>query len=166
MLLKENIVEEQTHSEYETERNKPMPNRIHGKIQGKIVYLLISKFEDKYEFSSEVTLKTVPNSTPDICIFPKKVLDWKEVEAKESEAPITTVEIISPSQSIDEMIRKILNLYFPFGIKSAWLVMPPPMRAICVVTPDGKKKFYDSGILTDPVTGIEMDVDMVFEGMK
>ena len=32
--------------------------------------------------------------------------------------------------------------------------------------PDGKKKYFDSGKLKDPVTGIEIEVDKVFEGMK
>ncbi len=162
MLLKE----ENAISDYEKERNKPLPDRIHGVLQIKIGFLLVLNFGEEFEFSSEVSLKTTPDTTPDICVFPKKVLDWQEVEAKEKEAPITTIEIISPSQSLDEMTRKVIQTYFPMGVQSAWIVMPPPMRAICILTPDGKKKFYDSGILKDPVTGIELEVDKVFEGMK
>ncbi len=167
MLLKEeNIAEENNISEYETERNKPMPNRIHGTIQSAIIFLLMLKYKGEFNFTSEVSLDSTPPTTPDISIFNSKILDWQTIEAKEKEVPQTTIEIISPSQSLDEMTRKVIQTYFPMGVQSAWIVMPPPMRAICVLTPDGKKKFYDTGILKDPATGIELEVDKVFEGLK
>ena len=106
-------------SQYEIERNKPMPNRIHGQIQGDLVFLLNLHYREKYNFSSEVSLATTPGSTPDICIFPKKKLSLKTIKAKEEEAPITTIEIQSPSQSIEELQHKACNLYFPMGVKSA-----------------------------------------------
>ena len=61
-------------SSYEIERNKPMPNRIHGVLQGDISFLLNLQYRKKYEFSSEVSLATTPSSTPDICIYPKRKL--------------------------------------------------------------------------------------------
>lgn len=168
-MLKNDVFPEETRSdisEYELERNKPMPNRIHGKIQTQLTFQLHLKCFENYDYPNEVTLDTTPPSTPDICIFPKKELDWKTTKEKEEEVPITTIEIISPSQDILEMGKKIHQLYFPMGVKSAWLVMPPPFKSFCIMTPDGKNRFFESGTLTDPVTGIEIEVEKVFVGMK
>ncbi|MEZ4960491.1 MAG: Uma2 family endonuclease [Saprospiraceae bacterium] len=168
-MLKDDIFTDDsptTSTDYETERNKPMPNRIHGTIQTKISVMLTIEFGDKYDFPNEVTLATTPASTPDICIFPKRELDWATTEAKEQEVPITTIEIVSPSQSLDEMAKKIWQTYFPIGVQSAWIVMPPPFKAIYVLTPDGGKHFFDQGTLTDAATGVELEVEKVFEGLK
>lgn len=151
-------------SSYEIERNKPLPNRIHGVLQGDLVFLLNLQYRKKYQFSSEVSLATSPSSTPDICIFPKKKLDIMEVEAKETEAPITTIEIQSPSQSPDELVKKIHQLYFPMGVKSAWLVLPA-LKAIQIITPD-EQVLFSKGKLKDPATNIELDIKEIFENLK
>ncbi len=156
------------HEDYVTQRNKPMPNRIHGTIQLNLGTQLVIHFGDQFDFSSEVTLDTTPASTPDIVIFTKKeqALDWKTTRAKEKEVPLTTIEIMSPSQTFDEMAKKIWEIYFPLGVKSSWIVLPPPFKAIYVLTPDEKKHFFDAGTMTDPATGIHLDLDKVFQGVK
>ena len=151
-------------SAYETERNKPMPNRIHGVLQGDLIFLLNLQYRKKYQFPSEVSLATTPSSTPDICIFPKKKLDLMKVEAKETEAPITTIEIQSPSQSPDELVKKIHQLYFPMGVKSAWLVLPA-LKAIQIITPN-EQFLFSKGKLKDPITNIELDIKEIFENLK
>jgi len=151
-------------SSYEIERNKPMPNIIHGQLQGDLVFLLNLTYRKKYNISSEVSLATSPSSTPDICIFPKKKLDIMKVEAKETKAPITTIEIQSPSQSPDELVKKIHQLYFPMGVKSAWLVLPA-LKAIQIITPNAQVLF-SKGKLKDPVTNIELDIKEIFENLK
>lgn len=149
---------------YEIERNKPMPNRIHGQIQGDLVFLLNLKYRKKFNFSSEVSLATTPSSTPDICIFSIKKLDIMEIDAREKEAPITTIEIQSPSQSPDELVKKVHQLYFPMGVKSAWIVLPA-LKAIQVLTPKGNELFSE-GILKDATTGIELKIKEIFENLK
>jgi Uma2 family endonuclease len=147
-----------TTQDYETERNKPMPNRIHGTIQTRIVVLL-DKYSDKYQFSSEVTLDTTPPSTPDILVFPKKQLSWKMVEAKEKDMPITTIEILSPSQTIDDLAEKAWNVYFP---KSAWIVVPQ-LKTVTILLPNDEQLLFSQGTLKDPVTGIEFSVEKIFD---
>lgn len=46
-------------SAYEIERDKPIPNLIHGVLQSSIIELLV-KYEDKYMFPSELSLATMP----------------------------------------------------------------------------------------------------------
>jgi len=118
-------------SSYEIERNKPLPNRIHGVLQGDLVFLLNLQYRK---------------------------------EAKETEAPITTIEIQSPSQSPDELVKKIHQLYFPMGVKSAWLVLPA-LKAIQIITPD-EQVLFSKGKLKDPATNIELDIKEIFENLK
>jgi len=151
-------------SQYEIERNKPMPNRIHGVLQADLIFLLKLNYQKKYQISSEVSLATTPSSTPDLTIFPKKKLSLKTIKAKEEEAPITTIEIQSPSQSIEELQHKAWNLYFPMGVKSAWIVIPS-LKAVKILLPDDQEFFFNSGKLKDPVTNIEIEVKEIFANM-
>lgn len=157
-----------TYSDYETERNKPIPNQLHSKIQLELGFLLKLNYNDQFDFYSELTLDSEPASTPDLCIFPKnkKDIDWKDVEAKFKEIPTTTIEIVSPSQSMNQMAKKVWDIYFPMGVQSAWLINPPPFKTVYILTPDGNQLVFDSGILKDPVTNIEVDLKKVFSGMK
>ncbi len=149
---------------YEIERNKPMPNFVHGVLQSKISRLLGNQYEDKFLFPNELSLATTPSSTPDICIYPKRKLSVINLEAKEAEAPITTIEIQSPSQSIDELINKTHNLYFPMGVKSAWIVIPA-LKAIQVIFPKKEHLLFTTGELKDPTTKIVLNIDKVFEDL-
>lgn len=166
MNLHENIENEAVEqlSDYEIERNKPMPNRIHGTLQSKINFLLLLAYSDQFSFPNELSLDTTPSSTPDICIYPKKELDIKVAMAKEKEAPLTTIEIISPSRSLNELMHKAWDIYFPMGVKSAWIVLPE-FKAIQVVLPNDEKHYFDSGTLTDPATGIQISIEKVFEDL-
>lgn len=152
-------------SQYEIERNKPMPNRIHGAIQAQIGFLLIQNYGKTYQFISELNLATTPGTTPDICIYPKKKLSLKTVQAKEEDAPVTTIEIQSPSQSIEELQGKAWNQYFPMGVQSAWIVIPS-LKAIKILLPDDREFFFNSGNLNDPVSSIEIEIEKVFEDLK
>jgi Uma2 family endonuclease len=91
-------------------------------------------------------------------------LDVKEVEAKEKKPPLTTIEIQSPSQSFNEMMHKARDLYFPMGVKSAWIVVPE-VKAIHVIMPDDNHLYFSVGMLKGPATGIEIPVERVFEDL-
>jgi Uma2 family endonuclease len=151
-------------SDYELERNKPMPNRIHGVVQSALIIQLDRSCGERYQFASELSLDTRPASTPDLCIYPQKRLNPRFTEAKESEPPLTTIEIISPSQSLHELMHKAWDLYFPMGVKSAWIVVPE-LKGIHILLPNDEKFYFGSGLLTDPATGIQVDVDKVFKNL-
>lgn len=148
-------------SQYELERNKPIPNRIHGVLQIDLGFLLKLNYRKKYQFSSEVTLATTPGSTPDISIFPKKKLSLKNIKAKEEEPPITTIEIQSPSQSIESLQDTIWNLYFPMGVQSAWIIIPS-LKAVKILLADDTELFFNTGKLKDPTTNIEIEIKEIF----
>ncbi len=163
-IVEQPVVDVEPLSDYEIERGKPMPNRIHGTIQSKINRLLGNGYDGRYQFPNELSLATTPPTTPDICIYPKKKLDVRAVEAKETEMPITTIEILSPSQTIDELQDKVWDIYFPAGVRSAWIVVPE-LKVIQLLLPEGEPRVFHKNTLSDPATGIEMDVDAVFEDL-
>ncbi len=165
-VLEEEIVEEIALSDYEMERNKPMPNLVHGLIQSKIATTLDRMgYSEKFVFPSELALDTQPRaSTPDICIYPKQKVDIKTMTARQANPPITTIEILSPNQSLNELMHKAWDLYFPFGVQSAWIVVPE-IRVIHVMQADNSQKLFTTGLLTDPATGIQIEVEKVFEDL-
>lgn len=153
-------------SDYELERGKPMPDEIHAALQAQMIFLLKSLYRKAYSFRSELTLATQPTaSTPDICIYPKHKIAVNRVEAKATEPPFTTIEIQSPSQSIEELRNKAFQLYFPMGVQSAWIVVPA-MRAIQIFTPNEKFKAFTEGYVTDAVTEIQLSIDEIFEELE
>ncbi len=164
LLATSTAVESPYESDYETERNKPMPNRIHGVIQHKIGFLLELQYADRFQFPNELSLATTPGSTPDICIFHKRKLDLKTTMAREEEVPITTIEILSPSQSINELMHKAWDIYFPMGVQSAWIVIPE-LKAIQLLLPDDPPQTFYQNMLTDPATGIQIAIEKVFEDL-
>ena len=163
MEFTEPLISEVTTTEnYETERNKPMPNKLHSHLQFQIGFQLKANYDDQFSFYPELSLDTNPGSTPDLCIYPKeKKIVKREVTARESVMPLTTIEIISPSQSFDAMTNKIRDIYFEKGVKSAWLVLPS-INAVHVFIPNQKSLYFDGGVLEDPTTGIRIDLDKIF----
>lgn len=147
-------------SDYELERGKPMPSKNHGIIQARLIVQLDKSQE--YQPISEFTLELIPGRpmTPDISICPREPMDLWHDEVRGVLPPVSAIEIVSMSQSSDEMRRKVRD-YLDHGVKSCWLV-DPPMQEITVFTADGKKKTFEQGIVTDPVTGLTVDLDAVF----
>ncbi|MEM6963475.1 MAG: Uma2 family endonuclease [Bacteroidota bacterium] len=149
--------------EYEIERNKPMPSRNHSIIQSRLNIALGKKYDDRYEFMTEVNL-TLPNvkpSVPDISIFPKVEIDLLQDEIRVTEPPITTIEILSPKQALDDLKDKIFDIYFPASVQSSWIVVPT-FRTVYIFTPNKKYQTFNSGTLNDPATGITLELDDFF----
>ena len=98
-----------------------MPNLHHGVIQANLIFELRRKYSQAFRTLSELTLDTPPNgSTPDVLIYPFFEVDFAvEYPSKRTDAPLVTIEIQSPSQSLDEMVDKAA-VYFQFGVKSCW----------------------------------------------
>ncbi len=82
---------------------------------------------------------------------------------KMNQMPLTTVEILSSTQSLSSIIQKIKQYYFPAGVKSAWVIIPE-LLAIVLYSPDKDDyEWFKSGKMTDPATGITVDVKEVFD---
>lgn len=162
-LLTESGTEVVELSQYEIERNKPMPSKNHSIVQGNLITELNVRYRKTYSFFSEldIVMPEKPNCVPDIAIYPKLKIDFLDDVIGMTEMPLTAIDIVSSTQSDYEIVRKI-NRYFQAGVKSCWLVNPP-LQAISVYSEIGKYTFFNADMtFSDPVTGIELPLTDIF----
>ncbi|MCA1964042.1 MAG: Uma2 family endonuclease [Prosthecobacter sp.] len=144
---------------YLQERGKPMPGPEHAYCQ----LNLGSEFKKSKGFValSELNLELEGRRTvPDICLYTQE--EWNSIRHQTwvTLPPRIAVEIISPSQTIEEMTGKINDL-LAAGVPSVWLLLPFA-RVITIFQKDAPLISATSGVLTDPATGISVNVDEVF----
>ena len=143
-----------------SKEEKPMPSKNHARLENRFAVAL-SRFE-QYEAFIELSLQLkTKDAVPDVCLFDAEKADWLNDEIKVSEVPLLTIEILSPTQAVDELKDKIFNVYFPVGVKSCWIVVPT-LKMIAIFTPDGEVRNYIGGIVKDPVLGVEVDIKDIF----
>lgn len=149
-------------SQYEQERGKPMPSKLHGHIQSNINILLGGSYWDKFSFFSELNLQLNGwDSVPDISIFPKMNFNYSQDEIKVTEPPLCTIEILSPTQSMQELISKA-EKYFSCGVKSCWLVIPGVKNIYVFSSSTDYQIFRDTETLHDPVIDVRLELSKVF----
>ena len=161
-LLVETVVEQEI-SQYEIEINKPMPSKNHSIVQGNLTTEINILFRKQFTLMPEVeiAMPSKPNCVPDIAIYPKLTFNFLDDELVMTDMPLTAIEIVSPSQSDNDIIKKI-NRYFEAGVKSCWFVMSG-FQAISVYSSIGKYEFFTSEMtLIDRATGIELPLGDIF----
>ena len=147
-------------SDYEIERGKPMPSKNHSYIQSNLI-IALAGYRKKFDFLSEISLELNEwQSTPDIGIFPKLNIDFRHDEIRMTEPPLCAIEIISPSQSIQELADKAQQ-YLDAGVQSVWLVIPP-IQTVVVYQKDGSYESFSKASFTDPSLDITLDLNSVF----
>ena len=146
-------------SDYQIERGKPRPILQHAAVQIKLAV----QFDPQPGFRvfSELTIGLGgAKFTPDLSIYPFETVDYTEAEGLRTVPPLVCIEIISPSQSTVELIGRS-EVYFAHGVKSCWIV-DPALQAITILQPGELRRIVDSGIATDPATGLTVDLAKVF----
>ena len=81
-------------------------------------------------------------------------------ETKLNQVPVGVVEIISPSQTQEELVEKA-GLYFAAGVQSYWLVNPV-FRIIHVMHSLDEYKNVIEGTLTDNRLNISLEMSEIF----
>lgn len=151
---------QETISDYERERGKPMPSKLHSVAQTNLT-IALSSYSPKYSVLSELTLELDERElTPDLSVYEGLEVDFTQDEVRLTEPPLLTVEIGSPTQGIQELIDKIRFL-LNHGVQSCWLVQPQ-LRTITVYSGDLESKTYSDGTVTDPNLDVEVAIDDVF----
>lgn len=150
-------------SDYELERGKPMPSKLHGYIQNRIGFLLTRDYENLYTVFTELTIKGAEKDlVPDIALYFNKDINLEEEEIRMEKAPVAVVEILSPSQSLSELTKKCKK-YFEIGVKSYWLVLPE-LRTIYVFNePTDHTVFTKEEMLQDNALNVTMDFKALFK---
>ncbi len=147
--------------EYEEQRGKPMPSKNHGIVQSNLI-IALGPFRKEFTIVSELSLELEGRPfVPDISVFPKLPVDWHNDEATLSDPPSLVIEILSPTQAVDDLVKKA-DVYFAAGVRSCWIVQPS-LKMIAALAPDAEPEFHARGTVVDPATGIEVAVEDVFQ---
>ena len=152
-------------SDYELERGKSMPSKLHGRLQAKLIGLLYISYGQTHTIYSELSVALPPlyaKQVPDIALYSGVATYAAVDEIVVSEPPLTTIEILSPTQSLAELTNKIEG-YLAAGVKSCWLVLPE-LRSVSVSTQLGSYQTFDNPAkLVDPATGVELELSALFQ---
>ena len=107
----------------------------------------------------ELTLDIDKGVTPDISVFSISQVkpNFLRDIVKLQEALRLAIEILSPTQSIQELLEKASGLV-KGGVRAVWTVEPYG-RTVFVTTPDGDRIFHGQTLETD---GIKVDFGKVF----
>jgi Uma2 family endonuclease len=147
-------------SDYERERGKPMPSKTHAVTQENLLDVFIP-YKHLYRRLPELTLRLNGEKfVPDISLYPRNASDWYENEIEMTLPPLLTIEIVSPSQSIDEMSIKA-EKYIAAGVRSVWLVLPS-LAGVMILHAGRKARFFSEGDLIDDELDIRFPIDEVF----
>lgn len=135
----------------------------HSRLTSRITWLLSAAYEAQYDVLAELEFElSTGRLKPDVAVLPKLTYNWREDIVRFPEPPLTAIEILSPTQAFDAVASKIEKLYFPAGVRSAWLVVPF-VKTIHLFLPDGVIVTVASGALQDPATGIELELSDIFK---
>lgn len=145
---------------YEKDRGKPMPSFNHGVVQANLIIALNVACRDRFLIASELSLASEPPMTPDISICRVRQPDWLHDEIRVEEAPLATVEIVSPSQSISDFVPRI-EAYFRFGVQSVWLALPP-LKQVAVFVPGSEPVVFGKGKVVDAALDVSVALDEIF----
>lgn len=144
-------------------RKKGIRSKNHSVLQFNIIAQIVLKYSGVYKIIPELSL--LINDTekiPDLSFYKNiKSTPGNDI-IKMTKLPLGVVEILSPTQSLNELVVKS-NVYFDAGISSYWLVAPE-VETIYVYSGKGELEVYtQKDILIDPNLDIELDLSQVFD---
>jgi len=149
-------------SGYEQERGKPMPSKNHAIVQGNLNFALRNILGKTYRVLPEVSIQLESiERIPDIALYKNLEFTPGSDEVRLSEAPVAVMEIISPSQTVSELISKSYQ-YFEHGVISYWLVIPD-LRSIYVFSDKNEYEVFSKNeVLMDKKLDIKLQLEEIF----
>ena len=121
------------------------------------------KQEGTYSVFTELTLAIDGKDyVPNVSVYPKRAAQWRTRDIlRMTEMPLTAIEIVSPSQTMDDALNKF-EIYFRAGVKSCWLISPI-MTAINIYTNMEQAQTFQVGDIVEPVLNIRIPITAIFE---
>jgi Uma2 family endonuclease len=134
-----------------------MPSLNHSYICLQILRQLIQN--EKFAPLPELTLDIGKGLTPDISVFPKEKIrpNFLRDVIKFREMPILAVEVLSASQTVQELLNKA-SVLVSSGVKAVWTV-EPYSQTIFITTGEGEKFQHDPNVESE---GIRVNFREVF----
>ncbi len=136
------------------------PSYYHSAIAGTIITEINNT--DKFRAFAELTLIIDGNDyIPDVSVYKRQKIKYHANEdiLKMEEMPLLTIEVLSPSQNMNDLIAKA-KLCLQNGIKSVWIIQPFA-HTISVFTKE-EVKLCHNGIIED-ISGVKVDLAVIFE---
>jgi Uma2 family endonuclease len=136
---------------------KSMPSLNHSYICLQIIKQLL--LNNTIEPLPELTLDIANGLTPDISVFPKNQIqpNFFHDIIKFNQSPLLAIEVISASQTIQEMLTKAL-LLVQNGVKTVWTV-EPYSQSVFVTSATEETLFHREVVESE---GIYVDFTKVF----
>lgn len=161
---------------YDTiDNEKSMPSIKHSLVQTNIAGMLFNdtRFTTFVELSLDAAtidlaqfgLKTKDELVPDICVYliSPPIDDRPGYDSiKVSCYPDLVIEILSPTQAIGELLKKI-EAYFALGVKSCWLAIPA-FKEIKVFSQLNQYETFNlnNGEIVDKTLDIRLPMERLF----
>lgn len=156
-ILEIPVVADDTHDEKMSSYN-------HSELQTRLGFLLMLSYRQQYSILTELDFDFASGKTrPDLCIMTKRKANWLADEIVVQDVPLTTIEILSPEQSLNSLTERIYKKHFPAGVKTVWLVVPT-VQTVSILLPNHKQVNFASGTVVDPITGLKLELNDIFEG--
>jgi len=134
-----------------------MPSLNHSYICTQILRQLFQN--DTFQPLTELTLDIDKGMTPDICVYSKEKIhpNFLRDITKFQEMPILAVEVLSTSQTIQELLEKA-SMLVSAGVKVVWTIEPYG-QTIFVTTKEGETFQHDPNVESE---GIRVNFKEVF----
>jgi Uma2 family endonuclease len=135
------------------------PSVNHSYIQAILsgALVILKQYSVFTELSIEIEGKEY---VPDICVYARREMDFLHDTIRMTEMPLLAIEILSPSQVIQELTSKI-EIYINAGIQSCWLVIPTT-RTIAVFSDLENFNSYSNGEVVDKKLNISLPLSEIF----
>jgi len=149
-------------SDYEKERGKPLPSKIHSFVESKLVHTLSLGYEEIFEILPELSLQlSTIKFTPDICICGNMPIDLHQDEEFITEPPNGIIEILTKDQPLSDVLER-REKYFDAGVKSFWVVIPTFKTIHVFRDAENYTTFADKDILQDDQLNITLPLTEIF----
>lgn len=131
----------------------------HSAIQTNVAHKLIEY--EQYRTFTELTVNIHGTDyKPDVCLYLFKKFDWKLDTIRVTEMPLLVVEVISPTQGVQEVMEKV-KMFLEAGVKSCWVVTIFPKNVSVFSSFESDVNFI-SGEIVDDSLGIKIPFESVF----
>jgi Uma2 family endonuclease len=135
------------------------PSVNHSYVQATLISALLSL--KQYSVFSELSIEIEGKEyVPDICVYAKREIDFLHDTLRMTEMPLLAIEILSPSQAVQELVDKI-DIYLNAKIQSCWLVVPT-LRSITVCNSLKKFESYSKDQIVDEKLNISLEWQEIF----
>ncbi len=129
---------------------KPLPKKLHARIQAYLVRILGNDLPEIYDVLSELNvLAGNDRLIPDVTVTTREAL---YVEGDLSDAPLLTVEILSPGQNVSSLFDKA-NRLIRAGTSTSWIIWPERRKAWMYTADDLEEA---NEVLFAPLQGASM----------